>query len=115
MLANKWTPYVLGLLEKYQRPLRFTELRRNIEGITQKSLTQTLRSLERDGLISRTVYPTIPPRVDYALTELGVKAGRLTTAIADWSVDNALLVHAARRAFDGRSEATPPASFPPDR
>ncbi|MBY8857045.1 helix-turn-helix transcriptional regulator [Nocardia sp. CA2R105] len=63
-LASKCSLYILSLLRHAERPLRFTELRRRIEGITQKSLTQALRNLERDGLISRTVYPTIPPRVD---------------------------------------------------
>ena len=100
VLANKWTLYVLGLLRHSGRPLRFTELRRRIEGVTQKSLTQALRNLERDGLISRTVYPTIPPRVDYALTDLGVEAGTLTAAIADWSLANASRVVAARAAYD---------------
>ncbi|WP_425551034.1 winged helix-turn-helix transcriptional regulator [Actinoallomurus oryzae] len=102
VLANKWSLYVLGLLRQQERPLRFTELRRHIEGVTQKSLTQALRNLERDGLISRTVYPTIPPRVEYALTDLGREAGTLTGAIADWSKANASRVHAARSAYDNR-------------
>ncbi|MCO5969267.1 winged helix-turn-helix transcriptional regulator [Actinoallomurus soli] len=103
VLANKWVLYVLGLLRQYERPLRFTELRRHIEGVTQKSLTQALRNLERDGLISRTVYPTVPPRVEYALTDLGVEAGALTGAIADWSKANAPRVLRARAAYDGRA------------
>ncbi|WP_280446565.1 helix-turn-helix domain-containing protein [Nocardia vulneris] len=102
VLANKWVLYILGLLRRYDRPLRFTELRRHIEGVTQKSLTQALRNLERDGLISRTVYPTIPPRVEYALTDLGVAAGALTTAIADWSLTNATRVLESRAAYDDR-------------
>ncbi len=103
VLANKWSLYVLGVLGRQRRPLRFTELRRHIEGVTQKSLTQALRNLERDGLISRTVFPTIPPRVEYALTDLGVEAGALTTAIADWSKDNVSRVQAARSAYDSRA------------
>ncbi len=102
VLANKWSLYVLGLLERNGRPLRFSELKRAIEGVTQKSLTQTLRNLERDGLVSRTVYPTAPPAVEYALTELGVEAGQLTAAIAEWSLANAPSVQAAREAFDNR-------------
>ncbi|MCA1223929.1 winged helix-turn-helix transcriptional regulator [Streptomyces sp. 8L] len=102
VLANKWSLYVLGVLGGHDRPLRFTELRRRIEGVTQKSLTQALRNLERDGLVSRTAYPTVPPRVEYALTALGRQAGALTTAIADWSRDNADAVHAARGAYDAR-------------
>jgi hypothetical protein len=67
-----------------------------------QSLTKALRNLERDGLISRTVYPTIPPRVEYALTDLGSQAGVLTSAIADWSVDNASSVLNARSSYDNR-------------
>lgn len=85
--------------------MRFNDLRRLLEGITQKMLTQTLRALERDGLVSRTVYPTVPPRVEYALTELGVEAGQLTTAIADWSIAHASQILASRRAFDARTPA----------
>lgn len=103
VLANKWSLYVLGLLGRNDRPLRFTELRRHIEGVTQKSLTQALRNLERDGLVSRTVYPTIPPRVEYALTDLGREAGVLTAAIADWSKANAARVHSARATYDARA------------
>ncbi|WAP60278.1 winged helix-turn-helix transcriptional regulator [Streptomyces sp. S465] len=102
VLANKWSLYVLGVLSGNDRPLRFTELRRSIEGVTQKSLTQALRNLERDGLVSRTIHPTIPPRVEYRLTGLGREAGTLTTAIADWSKTNAARVHAARAAYDAR-------------
>jgi DNA-binding HxlR family transcriptional regulator len=102
VLANKWSLYVLGILHREQRALRFTELRRRIEGVTQKSLTQALRNLERDGLISRTVYPEVPPRVEYALTDLGTEAGTLTNIITDWSVANAPSVHAARAAYDQR-------------
>ncbi|WP_121708605.1 helix-turn-helix domain-containing protein [Streptomyces sp. E5N91] len=104
VLANKWSLYVLSVLGGSDRPLRFSELRRHIEGVTQKSLTQALRNLERDGLLSRTVYPTVPPRVEYALTSLGHEAGVLTTAIADWSKTNAARVHAARSVYDARTE-----------
>ncbi|MFE0025568.1 winged helix-turn-helix transcriptional regulator [Amycolatopsis sp. NPDC059021] len=107
VLANKWSLYILGLLRQHERPLRFTELRRRIEGVTQKSLTQALRNLERDGLVSRTVYPTIPPRVEYGLTALGIEAGALTTAIADWSRANASRVHAARASYDHRPAERP--------
>ncbi|MEV4108662.1 helix-turn-helix domain-containing protein [Nonomuraea sp. NPDC049695] len=105
VLANKWTLYVLAALRRQDGPMRFNDLRRLLEGITQKMLTQTLRALERDGLVSRTVYPTIPPRVEYALTELGVDVGQLTTAIADWSIAHASEILAGRRAFDARTPA----------
>ncbi|AEH10568.1 MULTISPECIES: winged helix-turn-helix transcriptional regulator [Protofrankia] len=107
VLANKWALYVLGALRRYDRPMRFNELRRLLDGITQKMLTQTLRALERDGLVSRTVYPTVPPRVEYGLTELGVGAGQLTSAIAEWSAENAQKIATARRAFDGRATVEP--------
>lgn len=87
--------------------MRFNEIRRLLDGITQKMLTQTLRALERDGLVSRTVYPTAPPRVEYGLTELGVGAGQLTSAIAEWSVENAQKIAAARRTFDDRASVEP--------
>ena len=70
-------------------------------------LTQTLRALERDGLVSRTVYPTVPPRVEYALTPLGVEVGLLTNAIAEWSTDHAKEILAARERFDERVAAEP--------
>ncbi|WP_289850852.1 winged helix-turn-helix transcriptional regulator [Actinoallomurus purpureus] len=107
VLANKWALYVLAALRRQEQPLRFNELRRVLEGITQKMLTQTLRALERDGLVSRTVYPTVPPRVEYGLTPLGVDAGRLTGAIADWSIDHAREILQARREFDDRAAVEP--------
>ena len=107
VLANKWALYVLAALRRYERPLRFSELRRVLDGITQKMLTQTLRALERDGLVSRTVYPSVPPSVEYGLTPLGVEVGQLTGAIADWSLAHAREILAARREFDDRSTARP--------
>ncbi|GAA5179448.1 helix-turn-helix domain-containing protein [Rugosimonospora acidiphila] len=107
VLANKWALYVLAALRRHDRPMRFNELRRILDGITQKMLTQTLRALERDGLVSRTVYPTVPPKVEYGLTPLGVEAGRLTSAIADWSLEHARQILVARHDFDERSAADP--------
>jgi DNA-binding HxlR family transcriptional regulator len=107
VLANKWALYTLGALRRHDRPLRFSELRRMLDGVSQKVMTQTLRSLERDGLIRRTVYPTVPPRVEYRLTDLGVEAGTLTSAIADWSTAHVDDIIAARAAFDARA-ARPP-------
>lgn len=107
VLANKWALYVLAALRRYDRPMRFNELRRVLDGVTQKMLTQTLRALERDGLVRRTVYPTAPPRVEYDLTPLGVEAGHLTSAIADWSMNHARQILAARVDFDDRSAAEP--------
>ncbi|MBB5082354.1 winged helix-turn-helix transcriptional regulator [Nonomuraea endophytica] len=101
MLTGKWSTLVMGAL--LDGPRRFNELRRILDGITQKMLSQTLRALERDGLVRRTVYPTIPPRVDYELTELGRSAGGLLAAIAEWSAEHADEVFAARRAYDERA------------
>lgn len=105
VLASKWSVYVLAALRRYERPMRFNELRRVLDGITQKMLSQTLRSLERDGLVSRTVYPTVPPSVEYDLTPLGVEVGRLTAAIADWSMTHAREILQSRAAFDDRGIA----------
>lgn len=83
VIANKWVCLVVGAL----RPgtVRFGELRRRLDGITQKMLTQTLRELERNGLVHRAVYPSIPPRVEYSLTDLGQSVGGLMDAIRVWS------------------------------
>jgi DNA-binding HxlR family transcriptional regulator len=106
-LANTWSLLILGALRLNGEPMRFNELRRRLGGITQKMLTQTLRGLQRDGLVSRTVYPTVPPRVEYGLTELGVSAGRLTSAIAEWSVEHAHEILAARQIYDDQATAAP--------
>src|SRR5215467_12313294 len=81
-IADKYTVLVMAFLQ--DRPRRFNELQRMIMGISQKVLTQTLRSLERDGLISRTVYAEVPPHVEYALTELGETLIGPLTALRDW-------------------------------
>ena len=104
-VADKWAVLILGLLG--DGPVRFNQIRRQIEGISQKVLSQTLKSLERDGLVSRTVYPTVPPRVEYGLTPLGAEAGRLTSAIADWAVARVPDVLTARESFDARPEPAP--------
>src|SRR5215469_14521825 len=83
VLATKWTHLVICALKDGTR--RFGDLTRRIDGITPKMLTHTLRVLERDGLVMRRVYPVIPPRVDYALTELGRSVVSLLDAVLDWS------------------------------
>jgi DNA-binding HxlR family transcriptional regulator len=104
-LSNKWSTLVMGALS--QGPLRFGELRRMLDGITQKMLTQTLRTLERDGVITRTVYPTIPPRVEYAHTELGRDAGTLFHAIRQWAEGHYEEILTARAAYDERATREP--------
>ena len=101
-IGDKWTVFVVGLLS--HGPKRFNEIRREVGGISQRMLTLTLRGLERDGLVSRTVFPTIPPRVDYALTPLGkTLIGPLTT-IGGWAVKNRPAVEKARAKFDAGRE-----------
>ena len=100
MLANKWVLYGVGLLRSADRPVRFSGLQRSVEGVTQKSLTKTLRTLERDGLVDRRIYATVPPHVEYWLTDLGHEAGQLLAAINDWAKQNAPKVVASREAFD---------------
>uniref|UniRef100_UPI000592A9A3 winged helix-turn-helix transcriptional regulator n=1 Tax=Nocardia concava TaxID=257281 RepID=UPI000592A9A3 len=89
VLADKWVLLVLGTLRKEGGPIRFNELRRRLDGITQKVLTRTLRDLERDGLVRRTVYPTVPPRVEYTLTDLGADLGQITHAMGQWALRHA--------------------------
>lgn len=98
VLANKWTMLIIGALGG--GPMRFGELRRRLDGITQKMLSQTLRMLERDGLVTRTVYPTIPPRVEYAHTDLGRNVGELLDAIRIWSEAHIVEILTARAAYN---------------
>jgi DNA-binding HxlR family transcriptional regulator len=107
VLANKWVLYVLGALQQHDAPMRFNQLGRALSGITQKMLTQTLRTLERDGLVARQVYPTVPPRVEYQLTSLGHEVGRLTVLIGEWALAHVDQIVTARTAFD-RQATVPP-------
>jgi DNA-binding HxlR family transcriptional regulator len=102
LFTNKWTGLAMGAL--LDGPRRFNELRRMLDGITQKMLSQTLRRLERDGLVTRAVYPTIPPRVDYELTDLGRSAIDVLRAIGQWASVHADDVIAARDAYDERAK-----------
>ncbi len=102
-VGDKWSVLVIALLG--DGPMRFNELRRSIEGISQRMLTLTLRGLERDGLVTRTVTPTTPPRVDYALTSLGVTLLKPIRALAEWSEENRVAIHASRERFDAKWKA----------
>jgi DNA-binding HxlR family transcriptional regulator len=97
-LSDKWMGLVLASLG--ERPKRHSELARRIAGVSQKMLTQTLRTLERDGLVTRTVTPTVPVRVDYALTPLGRDLAPVMVAIKTWAEAHMDEVRAARRAYD---------------
>ncbi len=98
-VGDKWSVLVVNRLG--EGPKRFNELRRSIGGISQRMLTLTLRGLERDGLITRTVFPTIPPRVDYALTALGRDLLAPVSALGDWALRNQAKIERARARFDG--------------
>jgi DNA-binding HxlR family transcriptional regulator len=101
-IANKWTTLIVGILSESGAPVRFTELRRAIGGISQKMLTQTLRDLERDGLVTRTVYPVIPPHVEYAVTPLGLTLREPLNALSAWTEHHMADVKEAQRKFDAR-------------
>jgi DNA-binding HxlR family transcriptional regulator len=107
-IANKWTTLVFGLLE--DGPKRFSDLRRGIGGITQKMLTQTLRDLERDGLVSRTVYGTVPPHVEYELTALGRTLSEPIGALRQWALEHIAEVVAAQQLYDRRMARNKPTS-----
>jgi DNA-binding HxlR family transcriptional regulator len=101
LIADKWTTLIIGLLA--DQPMRFAALHREIGGISQKMLTQTLRGLERDGLVQRTVYAEVPPRVEYALTPLGRTLCEPIGAIIRWSEENIEAVLSARQSYDQRA------------
>lgn len=97
-IGDRWTVLVVGSLS--QGPLRFSELARRIEGISQKMLTQTLRGLERDGLVVRTVHPEVPPRVEYELTRVGATLIEPLDALDAWAREHLPVIEAARAAYD---------------
>ncbi len=102
-VGDKWSVMVVMLLGNGTK--RFNEMRRLIGGISQRMLTLTLRGLERDGLVTRTVFPTVPPRVDYALTDLGRSLLIPISALGAWAYGHRDAIDAARLAFDARSDA----------
>ncbi|HSR00361.1 MAG TPA: helix-turn-helix domain-containing protein [Sphingomicrobium sp.] len=97
-IGDKWSLLVVQTLGDGSR--RFNELRREIPSVSQRMLTLTLRNLERDGLVSRTVTPTIPPRVDYELTELGHSLQKPICSLVTWAMNHADAIHAAQSRFD---------------
>ncbi|MEW6639980.1 MAG: helix-turn-helix domain-containing protein [Pseudomonadota bacterium] len=101
-VGDKWSVLVIMLLQ--DGPRRFNELKRTIGGISQRMLTLTLRGLERDGLVTRTMYPTIPPRVDYALTDLGRSLAEPVKALGEWAYGNMTDIEQARQSFDARTK-----------
>lgn len=109
-IGDKWTVMVVGALA--QGPIRYNEIHRKVEGISQRMLTLTLKGLEQDGLVTRTMYPTIPPRVDYELTEFGRKLIVPLLALSEWARENQPAMLAAREEFRRRQQhSSPRASF----
>jgi DNA-binding HxlR family transcriptional regulator len=104
-VADRWTMQILEVLAE-KGTLRFTRLGETVNGISQKMLTQTLRQMERDGLITRKIHPVVPPKVEYQLTALGSSLGAAFCGVWVWAADNLAQVEEARRVFDRRA-ATP--------
>jgi DNA-binding HxlR family transcriptional regulator len=100
-IGGKWSTLILTALA--ERPHRFGELRRALDDISQRMLTQTLRELQRDGLVSRKVFPTLPPSVEYALTDLGRSLLPSLTALIHWAELNHDAIRVSRAAFDGEA------------
>ena len=100
-VGDKWSVLVIMMLA--DGPRRFNELRRMIGGVSQRMLTLTLRGLERDGLVTRTQFPTIPPRVDYALTALGQSLREPVGALGQWAFKNHPAIATARQGFDAKA------------
>jgi DNA-binding HxlR family transcriptional regulator len=98
-VADKWTMLILEVLAE-KGELRFTRIGEAVAGISQKMLTQTLRQMERDGLIARTVHPVVPPKVEYKLTPIGMSLGAAFCGVWIWAAENLDRVELARRAFD---------------
>ena len=103
-IGDKWSVMVVGMLGR-MGTLRFNELKRMINGVSQRMLTLTLRNLERDGLVTRTIYPEVPPRVEYSLTELGKTLQGPISGLWDWSAEHHGAIVDARAVYDGRNVA----------
>lgn len=102
-IGDKWSLLIVSTLG--QGPLRFNELRRQIDDISQKMLSSTLKVLERDGLVARTVHPSVPPQVEYSLTDLGRELKTPVSALAEWTAANTPRIIAARAEYDSRTQA----------
>ncbi len=105
-IGDKWSVLIVSRLGA--GPRRFNELKRDIGGISQRMLTLTLRGLERDGLVTRTIFPSVPPRVDYALTPLGLSLLEPVSALGDWALRNRAKISAAQEKFDTANDTVKP-------
>jgi len=106
-VADKWTMIILDVLAEHGE-LRFTQLSRLASGISQKMLTQTLRAMERDGLVIRTIHPVVPPKVEYRLTDLGLGLGAAFCGVWIWAEQNLDIIDQARKNYDTRAAAAQP-------
>ncbi|MFJ6571646.1 winged helix-turn-helix transcriptional regulator [Streptomyces sp. NPDC091292] len=102
-ISDKWVSLIVSALAP--GPLRYSELNRTIAGVSPKMLTQTLRSLERDGILTRAVTPSVPVRVDYTLTPLGLSLSHLLSAVKEWAETHIEQVHEARERHDAEAQA----------
>ena len=102
-VGDKWSVLIIMLLG--DGPKRFNEIKRMVGGVSQRMLTLTLRGLQRHGLVTRTVFPTIPPRVDYELTDLGRSLWKPVEALGSWAREHLSEIEAAKRGFDERAKA----------
>ncbi|KGM32167.1 winged helix-turn-helix transcriptional regulator [Inquilinus limosus] len=101
-VANKWSVMILTLLS--EKPTRFNEIRRRLEGVTHKALTQALRRLERNGLVARTVLPTSPVAVEYSITDLGRTLQVPFGAVYEWAINHLHEIEQAQETYDGRAD-----------
>ena len=104
-LAEKWTLWALAELAEAKAPLRFSRLMERVEGVSQKSLTKVLRQLERDGMVTRVVFAEVPPRVEYAITELALEMLELVHPLWRWAAANVKTFHAAQERYDAGLKA----------
>jgi DNA-binding HxlR family transcriptional regulator len=113
IVGDKWSLLVVRNLK--DGPRRFTELKRSIDGISQRMLTVTLRSLERDGILTRTVRNVMPPNVSYELTPMGLSLREATAPLLEWSLAHLALIDAARAEYDARTDTPPSKENPAPR
>lgn len=107
-VGDKWTVLVIGTLQ--QKPRRFSEIKRSVGGISQQMLTRTLKFLERDGMVTRTVHPTVPPQVEYALTDLGHSLSKPVRQLGLWVMEHIEVIEKHRKTFDKRKPPIAPTS-----
>ncbi len=110
IVGDKWTVMIVMVL--VERPRRFNEMKRTIGGISQQMLTRTLKALERDGMVSRTVYPTVPPQVEYALTELGQSLSMPLRQLGGWAREHLEQIEGNRIRYDLGKDAGETGAFP---